>query len=834
MRAPLPALCFALCILGSLPAIAQTPAASPPLNPFAAPQATLHYAPDRDYDLMHLALNLNIDYPKHKFEGTVVNRISALRGGMKTIKLHCGRNLTVTSCAVGSTAAAFTRVDDMLLIAAPKPLNRREVAEVTVRYTGGGLAKDRAGMMADSGLHWIEPNKHQPDRVGFWTQGETDLNRQWVPTWDYPDRLATSETVVTVPADWTVVGNGALRSNRLSADGKRRTFHWQMDQPHATYLLSLVAGPFDVKMAKWRGVPLMYVGPKGKGKLLEYSFGDTPDMLSFFSDITGVKYAWPKYAQNAMYDFGGGMENVSATTLPESALTDPRQGSHAMDSLNAHELAHQWFGDLVTCRDWGHVWLNESFATFFEALYMEHSRGATAYAQEIEGDMRGYIGASRGYKHALATNLYPNADSMFDAHSYPKGAAVLHTLRRTLGDPLFFAGIRAYLEAHRHTPVDTRDLCRSMTEATGMSLEPFFEQWVFKPGHPVLDTTWAWDEAAKKVVLTVKQTQDTKDGTPVYSIAASAGLISGGTVVRVPVALSVPEQVFKLDAPSKPDAVLLDPDHDFLREIPTRHWAASELPSILKYAPSPVDRAEALATMLTGSPPEMSIQAAVEAVRADAGRNPVFDLTRLGELKREDLRPLFRAQIAHASPSRSEQAIRALGLLPKSAEDTAALTALIDDKEMYGVISAAVTTLGAWDPKGNLAAIKKAAHMDSLREQVRTAAYVALANGRSEEGIGYLLEAVSGSAAPELRYAALEALGRVDAAEPRTREALRSALRDSDFQTIVAAANAVRERKDKELLPAMRDLKANPPASTVSHSWYAGFIDGIITDLTKT
>ena len=424
--------------------------------------------------------------------------------------------------------------------------------------------------------------------------------------------------------------------------------------------------------------------------------------------------------------------------------------------------------------------------------------------------------------------------SMLDSHSYPKGGLILHMLRRDLGDADFFRGLGYYLRKHAYQVVETHDLIRAFSEATGRNVEPFFEQWVFKPGHPVLDTTWTWDEAAKKVVLTVKQTQDTKDVTPIYSIAANTGMISGGMVVRVPVALSQAEQVFKLDAPTKPDAVLLDPDHDFLREIPNRHWAASELPAILKYAPSPVDRAEALATMLTGSPPEMSIQAAVEAVRADAGRNPVFDLTRLGELKREDLRPLFRAQIAHASPSRREQAIRALGLLPKSAEDTAVLTALIDDKEMYGVISAAVATLGAWDPKGNLPAIKKAAHMDSLREQVRTAAYVALANGRSEEGIGYLLEAVSGSAAPELRYAALEALGRVDAAEPRTREALRSALRDSDFQTIVAAANAVRERKDKELLPAMRDLKANPPASTVSHSWFAGFIDGIITDLTKT
>src|SRR5579872_3716098 len=405
MRPRLPAALCLLITLAALPADGQAPPA-PPSNPFAPPQATLHYAPDRDYDLAHLAVTLDIDFPARAFKGVAVNRITLLRDGLKMIKLHCGKNLEVAACAVGSSPAAFTRADDMLLIAAPRPLKRGEVVDVTVRYSGG--KHDRAGVMSDSGLHWIEPNKRQPDRVGFWTQGESDLKRQWDPTWDYPDHLCTSETTVTVPASWTVIGNGSLKSNRLSADGKRRTYHWQMDQPHATYLLSLVGGLFDVHEAKWRDVRLMYVAPRGKARLLDYSFEDTPDMLSYFSDLTGVKFAWPKYAQNAMYDFGGGMENVSATTLPEGALTDAREGRHAMDSLNAHELAHQWFGDLVTCRDWGEIWLNESFATLFEALYMEHSRGRTAYAKELDGDMAGYIGESRRYKHPLATHLYTN------------------------------------------------------------------------------------------------------------------------------------------------------------------------------------------------------------------------------------------------------------------------------------------------------------------------------------------------------------------------------------------------------------------------------------------
>ena len=824
--------CSALFTLSAVLASAQTTNAPPP-NPFAPPQASFHYAPDRDYDLVHLALDFTVDYPHRAFEGVVVNRIAALHDGVRTLTFHCGKNLTVQSCTVGGTAATFTREADRLLVAAPRPLARGETADVAIRYAGGGK-KERGGIMADSGLHWIEPNTNQPDRVGFWTQGEPEQNREWAPTWDYPDHLTTSETTVTVPADWTVVGNGVLRSNRLNMGGKTRTFHWQMTQPHATYLLSLVAGPFDVKMSKWRGVPLMYVAPRGKGKLLESSFGDTPDMLSFFSDITGVKYAWPKYAENAMYDFGGGMENVSATTLPEGDLTDPREGFHRMASLNSHELAHQWFGDLVTCKDWGHIWLNESFATFFEALYLEHSRGAVEYAQEIERDMQEYFRESRRYRRSIATELYPNADAMFDSHTYPKGGAVLHTLRRMLGDKPFFAGIHAYLTAHQHTTVDTHDLCRSMTDATGVNLEPFFEQWIFKPGHPVLDTTWTWDEAAKQVLLTVKQTQDTRDGTPLYTLRSAVGLITAGKLTRATIALHQAEQVFKLDAPAKPDAVLLDPDHDFLCEIPTQHWADSEMPTILKFASSPIDRAEAMAKILAGTPSDSAIRTVAEAVRADTAPFPVFDLTRLGELKREDLRPLFRTQLTHPSFDRRAQAIRALGLLPKTAEDTAALTALVNPEAPYAVVGASLTTLAAWDPQGSLGVLKKGADMPSLHERIRTAAFDALAGTHTDEGVTLILKAAGPDSDPDVRHAALRAMGKVAASDLRTREALRAALKASDSQIIREAAEAIGARKDKSLLPALQELQAHPSAAAAGSPWLKEGLDRLIQDLTKT
>ena len=245
---------------------------------------------------------------------------------------------------------------------------------------------------------------------------------------------------------------------------------------------------------------------------------------------------------------------------------------------------------MVTCRDWGHIWLNESFATFMQALYFEHSRGPNGYAYEIEGDMQEYFGESRRYKRPLATDMYPGPDSMFDGHTYPKGAAILHTLRRKLGDKLFFAGLHHYLETYQHTPVVSADLCRAMTDATGVNCEPFWQQWIYSPGHPVLDYSWDWDNSFSKLKLTVKQTQNTKDGTPIYALDVTVGLIMDGKLVRRTIALSKPEETFTIEAGAKPDAVLLDPDHDFLREIPNLHWSASELPAIARFGPTAVDR----------------------------------------------------------------------------------------------------------------------------------------------------------------------------------------------------------------------------------------------------
>ncbi|WP_395088537.1 M1 family aminopeptidase [Armatimonas sp.] len=686
--------------LATVPALAQRGGGG---NPFAPPAAKLQYAPDRDFDLQHLKVELDIDWPGRKFTGASTNTVAPLRPGLSVLHFHAGKNIEVKTAQSGGKSLSFTREGDIVSVSFPAPLAKDKPLLVRFTYAGGAI--QGGGFGQGDGFHWMNPNDQNKEKQGFWTQGETAGNREWAVTWDYPNDLTTTETITTVPAEWSVVSNG-LPVDEKVVNG-RRISHWKMSQPHATYLMAVVSGPFDIKKDKWRDVPLWYVVPKGYADKIDASFSDTPDMLEFFSNITGVKYPWPKYAQNAMYDFGGGMENVSSTTLGMGNLTDFRSGFRNMASLNSHELAHQWFGDLVTCKDWGEVWLNESFATFMEVLYFEHSRGKNSYDREVDGNMRSYLSEARRYKRPVSTNLYRDPEVMFDSHTYPKGSVILHTLRRQLGDAPFFGGIKKYLTQHRHTPVEWEDLCRAFTDYSGINCEPFFQQWLLKPGHPVLEYSWSWDEAASEVVVTVKQTQDTSDGTPIYMIPAKIGLIRE-SLNRVNVTLNAPEQIIKIKALSKPAAVLLDPDHDFLREL-KHEFAPDERLAILKHAPVGLDKTVAMQALFADSPSEEVIQAVAALGKSDTLRFPALaSLDGLGRLEREDMRGLWRGLLMHVSDARRGDAIRALGKLKHDPADAKLLIALLTQKETYANCAAIAGTLAAWDDKAYATEIEKA------------------------------------------------------------------------------------------------------------------------------
>lgn len=685
---------------------------------FQPPRAKIQFAPDRTCDLTDLSVDIDVDYEKRTITGSVTNTFVPLRAGLKSILLHAGPPIEILAVTANGNKVTFKRAERDLIVDVPNMQKGKEV-KVVVRYRSNNARGTGFGS-GGGGWHWISPNATNKDRVGFWTQGETRYNSDWVPTWDYPNDLATSTTRTTVPADWGLIGNGELVSE--TTKNGRKTAVWRMTKPHATYLLAIYGGLFDIKKDSWSGIDLWYVVPKGSGYLIDSSFGHTKDMLAFFSERLGVKYPWNKYAQCAMYDFGGGMENVTATNLGEGSLTEPRDGYYLMDSLNSHELGHQWFGDLVTCKDWGDTWLNESFATFMESIYMEHSRGANAYAHEVENNTQAYLQEARRYKRPISTRLYSDPDDMFDSHSYPKGGVVLHTLRRWLGDENFFAGLKKYLETWKHTPVESTQLRRIMTETTGINCDRFWAQWIEKPGHPVLEYTWAY--AGGKLQLTVKQLQDTKDGTPVYETECKVGVFQGTSMDVKTVMLSKASETFEITT-NQPSAVVLDPFQDFLREIPKYNWTETELPVIFAHAPNASDRERALGLMLGGTSIDYTLMAKVLA--ADNGISPAFDsLNQLANKAEPTLRTFWLSELGHKNYQRRATAVQALAKLPPDPGTVKALRAQITDTSPIQVVINAINALKAWDAKGNRDVFELAAKFKDRRSRIKRAAESAL------------------------------------------------------------------------------------------------------------
>ena len=566
-------------------------AANAQFNPFKPMPKKAQVERVREYDLKNVLLNLRVVWEWRTLSGTVTETLAPLADNPKFLSFDCGKGMTVTACKVNDATAKFAIADDKLNVTPPAPLKKEADVRVSITYfvkPTANAPESIGGFLP--GLHWVEPNKWEPERKpGLWTQGETEDNHQWVPIYDYPNDKTTSETFVEVPETWYLIGNGALVDIAENSFSHTKTFHWKMTQPFSTYLLSLAGGEMDVATDKWEDRDLIYAVPKGSGSLIPTSFGDTKDMLTFYSERFGVKYAWPKYAQTCVFDFGGGMENVSATTLGAVSLADARDEPWSMASLNSHELGHQWFGDLITCRNWGNIWLNEGFATFMQMIYFEHSRGKDAYDYERYDAWRNYYFESQRYKRAIVTQYFPNPGAMFDSHTYPKGGLIIHALRRIMGDAVFFKAMGHYLTKCAYTPVDTQDMVHALEEDSGMTLQPFFDQWVYKPGHPVLKYNWQWDKSAQKIHLHISQKQDVSDGTPIYAIDLPVAVLINGKWTQATIALNQREQDFTLPCTAPPVSLLIDPGHDYPLER-QKQWRTGEAEADLTAAVCCVDR----------------------------------------------------------------------------------------------------------------------------------------------------------------------------------------------------------------------------------------------------
>lgn len=540
----------------------------------AAPAQTpapLRTAGDRPIDIQHLRLDLRIDIPKKTVESKATLMATALRP-LTSFSLDAVdfQVKAVRRTEPGSNPAPVKFAHD------GKKLN----IDCAPTWKTGAKATyeiDYVVKHPKEGLYFFSPTSSEPDVPSMaWSQGETEGNRYWIPCLDHPNVRQTTEMFVTVPDGYDVLSNGKLVDKQENSSKKTATYHWLQNKCHPSYLITLVVGHFDIVEQSWEGIPIQFWVPRGQKEKIEPTFGHTRDMIDFFSKRFGVRYPWDKYAQVMVEQFvAGGMENTSATTLTQSALIDKRSlldGS--ADDLVAHELAHQWWGDLLTCRDWSHIWLNEGWASFAEVLWDEHSLGKDAanwnLLQKAGGAMSRFGNGSR----PIVDRHYQSPDSMFDNRAYPKGAWVLHMLRCRLGEETFWKAVQHYAEKHRLQSVETNDFRRALEEISGQDLERFFYDWTERGGSPTLEVAATYDADHAQMKVVVKQTQ--KEDIFHLPLKIAFHLPGGAKPVTVNQFLTEKESTFLIPMPARPDFFEVDPDQEILAEIkesqPTRAW----------------------------------------------------------------------------------------------------------------------------------------------------------------------------------------------------------------------------------------------------------------------
>lgn len=580
----------------------------------------------------------------------------------------------------------------------------------------------QGAMLGIKGMYFINPRGEEKDKpTQIWTQGETESSSAWFPTIDKTNQRCTQELTVTVDNKYVTLSNGKLMSQKKNADGTRSDY-WKMDLPHAPYLFFLGVGEYAVVKDKWRDKEVNYYVEKEYAPVAKKIFGNTPEMMTFFSKITGVDYPWVKYSQITGRDYvAGAMENTTATIHQESAQQDAREliDGNSWEGTIAHELFHQWFGDYVTTESWSNLTLNESFADYSQTLWDEYKYGKDAGDAENFQGMQGYLGNPGSDKKDLVRFHYQHREDMFDAVSYQKGGRILHMLRNHVGDSAFFKSLNIYLTTNKFKSAEAHQLRLAFEEVTGRDLNWFFNQWYFGSGHPTVEIDYQYNDEAGKVHVIVKQTQKTGK---LFKLPIAIDIYNGPNKIRHNVWANNTSDTFTFTYTKRPDLINVDGDKVLL-------WVKKDNKTLenfihqYTYAGNYIDRREAIdfASKKLDDPKAVeliktalndryhglrSFAISKADLRKETIRNgfePVFNelaqkdkyatvraaaIAKLGEYKKADYIALFKNAVNDSSYSVAGNALVALGKVDQAL--ATALAKQLSDKPAKGNLQEAI------------------------------------------------------------------------------------------------------------------------------------------------
>jgi aminopeptidase N len=757
------------------------------------------YARTRDYDLQHSRIALRFDLEQKKILGDVTHSLSILRDGTSKISFD-SVGLTIQSVTVNKAAAKFETTADKLIVPLPAAAKAGEKFEIAIRYEG----------KPTKGIYFILPDKDYPDRPKqIWTQGESEDTRYYLPTYDYPNDRLTTDTILTVPASWITVSNGKLISVTDAGKGLK-TWTWKESVPSSTYLITVVAGEFDEVKDSWRGLPVTYYAPKGRGDRLPVNYSRTPAMIDLFSRKLGVDYPWEKYAQAMVDDFvAGGMENSSATTNTSSSLNHAKIAAELTtneDGLISHELGHQWFGDLVTCKDWGDIWLNEGFATFMNSVWIEAHYPKDQSEYERWSNARGWFEEGNLYTKPIVRHDFDDS-SEFDGNAYTKGGWVLYMLRHQLGEDAFYRGLKHYLEVNRGKNVVTADLAKAMEEATHTNVDQFFSQWLYGAGAPKFELGYTYDNEKRQVALTVKQTQKVEGRVGIFSVPVDVEITTTAGPKLYPITATKTNQIFTFPSDSAPLLVLFDKGGHVLKSAEF-HKEKKEWLYQLKNAAEFADRADAAVALGKIKGDEEVVAALGETLRNDKAwgvrATAAETLGQLGGASAS--KQLLEALNTANEPWVRNRLVTALGNFKDDAAITAKLETIAKEDNSYRARSSALQALGKLKAPNAFATLEAAVASDSPDDYLRIAALRSLGSLGDDKAVPLLQQWSAAGKPIESRTAAINSLARLQKDNKEITKQISAYLMEPHFPVRMAAIFALGGRGDATAIPALEAL----------------------------
>jgi aminopeptidase N len=793
---------------------------------FELPGAKPHYNPDRPGQVEHIFLDLALDIPNQSLAGTCTLRLNPVRTGLDRLSLDAV-NLTIHTVTIDGTEQKFDYDGEQLHLKLSQPTEAGKSIELAIAYS---IANPQRG------IYFIAPDKHYPNKpTQVWTQGEDEDSRFWFPCFDYPGQLNSSEIRVRVPKRLTAISNGELI--HTEAEGDSKIYHWLQKEVHPTYLITLAVGDFAELRDEWNGKPVTYYVEKGKEKEAQLSMGKTPRMIEFFSRYYGYPYAFPKYAQVCVDDFiFGGMENTSTTLLTDRCLIDERAAidNRNTESLVAHELAHQWFGDLVVIKHWSHAWIKEGMASYSEVMWTDEEYGSEAAAYYLLNEARNYLDEdSSRYRRPIVTHIYREAIELYDRHLYEKGACVYHMMRAELGEEGFWKAVATFVNDNAHKTVETVDLLRAIEKATGRNLLYLFDQYVFRGGHPDYKLAYSWDGDSNLAKITVIQTQaqdnDSKDLFDL-KIAIGFGLADQPTELKTfTVRIFEREQSFYFPLAQKPDFISFDVNNPTLKTVELEYPIA-ELKAQLQHDPDPVSRIYAAEALAKKGGLE-AVRALAAALQAEPFWGVRIEIAQsLGKVKLDQAFEGLLAGLDDTDARVRRSTIEALAEI-KTASSYKAVKAIVEAGDAsYYTEAAAVRALGKIVASG-LSEKKEEKTLKLLKsvleerqgwnEMVRSGAIGALSQLKtSEEALNLILSYTELGVPQALRLTAIRALGGISTGQTnvnlqRILDRLKELSRESFFLTQVAVSSSLGQMETPRAIGILQALADQTPDGRV-------------------